>query len=29
MEDAHTVNITVDGDPSHNFFGGFNKLLIT
>jgi len=24
MEDAHTVQITVDGDPSHNFFGVYD-----
>ena len=22
MEDAHTVEISVNGDPTHNFFGG-------
>ena len=22
MEDAHTVELSVQGDPTHNFFGG-------
>ena len=28
MEDAHTVQMSIDGDPTHNFFGGRSRDLI-